>query len=569
MTLYGFKLIDLAAIAGYFIAVLLIGIWASRRVKSEGDFFLGGRRFGKGLLLMHWVCTGTHTEHAVQISGAVARIGLGGIWYQWLYLFSTPFYWLLAPVFRRLRVTTTGDFFRIRYGRSCEMLYSAVALGYIMLSIALLLRGAAAAISGATGGILLTQHSVILLAIMFSSIVVAGGLVAAAYTDVLQGILIIMLSVMLIPGGLAAVGGLEGLHRKLGASMFSVTAPAGSQEGDLWFVIAMSLLGLVGVGAQPHVMTANAAGKREMEARLGMCYGNFVKRLLTVAWAFTGLLAAAHFSDVLSNVKGHAAAAASETLYGRAIQAFLGDGWRGLMTACLIAGVTSSETFIVTGSALFTRNLYGHLFQRRDSGHQLRVARIASAGLLACGVALAIAAASLTQILLVSFQLVGLLGGAFWLGVTWRRANTAGVWASVLGGALSWAAFQTLYPGISQARQVSIILAVELGLLVLVSLLTRPPDPIVLNSFYARLLTPVGRESEVASSFPGGSEAATLGLEGVTLDYKKASSLFGWPLLQRLGIEIPRMTPIDWGGFAAAWLAVFALLGLLLGVARA
>ena len=110
----------------------------------------------------------------------------GGIWYQWMCLFSTPFYWLIAPILRRLRVTTTGDFFRLRYGRSLEILYSGVGLVHTILSIAMLLRGAAAAISGATGEAILPKHSVLLLSILFSTYIMAGGLVAAAYTDVLK-----------------------------------------------------------------------------------------------------------------------------------------------------------------------------------------------------------------------------------------------------------------------------------------------------------------------------------------------------------------------------------------------
>ena len=57
----------------------------------------------------------------------------------------------------------------------------------------------------------------------------------------------------------------------------------------------MSILGLVGVVVQPHVMTATGSGKTETEARVGMVYGNFIKRLLTIAWAFTGLIAVAAF----------------------------------------------------------------------------------------------------------------------------------------------------------------------------------------------------------------------------------------------------------------------------------
>ena len=154
---------------------------------------------------------------------------------------------------------------------------------------------------------------------------------------------------MLVPAGLEMVGGLAGLHEQLQPAMFAMTAAAGMDEGDPWFVLAMSALGLAGVVVQPHVMTATASGRAETDARVGMTYGNFIKRLLTIAWAFTGLIAVAAFPDV---VAGHAPGSeelkhASETLFGRAIQKFLGDGWRGLMIACLVAGVTSAETFMV------------------------------------------------------------------------------------------------------------------------------------------------------------------------------------------------------------------------------
>ena len=87
---------------------------------------------------------------------------------------------------------------------------------------------------------------------------------------------------------------------------------------------------------------------------------------------------------------------ASETLFGRAIQHFLGDGWRGLMIACLIAGVTSAETFMVGGSALFTRNFYVHAVAGRSDTHYLWVGRLASGGLLALGIVLAVRAESVT-----------------------------------------------------------------------------------------------------------------------------------------------------------------------------
>jgi Na+/proline symporter len=594
MTLYGLKLIDLAMIAGYFAVVTLIGFSSARWVKTEADFFLGGRRFGKGLLIMHWLCTGTHSEMAVQVAGATARVGLGGIWYQWMWLFSTPFYWLMAPVTRRLRVTTTGDFFRIRYGRSLEMLYALVGLFYFGLSIALLLRGAGAAISGATGGVVPTEGSVIALAVLFSTYVMAGGLVAAVYTDLLQGVMIIVLSFLLVPAGLSMLGGMAGLHEKLAPAMFAITAPRGSHEGDPWFVITMSALGLVGFVVQPHVMTSTGSGKTETEARVGMVYGNFIKRVLTIAWAFTGLIALAAFPEVIAGLDagGQAAQQASETLFGRAIQHFLGDGWRGLMIACVIAGVTSAETFMVGGSALFTRNFYVHAVPDRSDAHYLWVGRFASGGLLALGIILAVRAQSVTQLVVGSVKIIGLLGAAFWLGVVWRRASTAGVWASFLGSLFVWAVMSANLPnsalpiigpaarrlvemagslglrGLSEPVQVIIMLAVEFGLMIAASLVTQPRELAALGPFYARLHTPVGREDEVRCDEPPHDlpESATLGMEGKLLDYQK-SSQFTYSRLQKFGLEIPRLTWFDWGGFALAWLLVGGLIGLLITLA--
>jgi Na+/proline symporter len=593
-SIFGLKIVDLAMIAGYFVLVMAIGFWSSRKVRTESDFFLGGRRFGKGLLIMHWLCTGTHSEMAVQVAGATARVGLGGIWYQWMWLFSTPFYWLMAPVTRRLRVTTTGDFFRIRYGRGLEMLYALVGLFYFALSIALLLRGAGAAISGATGSAVPTEASVIALAIMFSTYVMAGGLVAAVYTDMLQGLMIIVLSFLLVPAGLSVVGGLSALHRDLGPTMFAITAPHGAREGDPWFVVAMSVLGLVGFVVQPHVMTATGSGKTETEARVGMVYGNFIKRVLTIAWAFTGLLSLAAFPKVLAglDVASPEARSASETLFGRAIQQFLGDGWRGLMIACLIAGVTSAETFMVGGSALFTRNFYVHAVPGRSDSHYLWVGRLASGALLALGITLAVRAESVTQLVLGSVKLIGLLGAAFWLGVVWRRATAAAVWSSFFGSLLVWVVMSAESPsaaipvagpvlhsllraasifglrGLSEPAQIVIMLTVEFGLMILVSLVTRPQDLVTLGPFYSRLHTPVGKESEVRCHEPLHDlpESATLGMEGILLDYHR-SSCFVYPWLQRLGLEIPRMTWFDWAGFVVAWLLVGILLVLLIWLA--
>jgi hypothetical protein len=133
---------------------------------------------------------------------------------------------------------------------------------------------------------------------------------------------------------------------------------------------------------------------------------------------------------------------------------------------------------------------------------------------------------------------------------------------------LVWIAERLYLRGLAEPVAILVVLCVEFGSMALVSLLTRPLDAARLDAFYARLLTPVGREQEMklASSPQNADESITLGMEGLVLDYKKAARLaYQWP--RRFGFEIPRLGWFDWGGFVVAWGVVFAMIGMLIWLA--
>src|SRR5437868_5849321 len=99
--------LDWAVIVFYLFGITGLGLYVSRKVKTSKEFFVGNRAFGKAVMVAQALGTGTHSDQAVGVAGAAYTSGLSGIWYQWMWLFTTPFYWLLAPLFRRLRVLTT------------------------------------------------------------------------------------------------------------------------------------------------------------------------------------------------------------------------------------------------------------------------------------------------------------------------------------------------------------------------------------------------------------------------------------------------------------------------------
>ena len=111
-------MLDVLLLAGYFAAMIGIGWWSRRQVRTMDDYYMGGRRFGKFLMVMFGFGLGTHADTAVGVAAQSYNIGMAGIWYQWLHIFNLPVFWLLAGVFRRARCITTGDVYERRYGTS-------------------------------------------------------------------------------------------------------------------------------------------------------------------------------------------------------------------------------------------------------------------------------------------------------------------------------------------------------------------------------------------------------------------------------------------------------------------
>ncbi len=127
---------DGIVLALYAVGTLAIGLLAARAVRSADDFWMGGRRFGRTTMVLFAFGSGTHTDQAVSVAAKTYTAGLSGIWLQWIWLFATPFYWWIAPIFRRMRARTTGDYFALRYAPSVAVLFAIVSVTQLVVNIA-------------------------------------------------------------------------------------------------------------------------------------------------------------------------------------------------------------------------------------------------------------------------------------------------------------------------------------------------------------------------------------------------------------------------------------------------
>jgi Na+/proline symporter len=288
-----------------------------------------------------------------------------------------------------------------------------------------------------------------------------------------------------LPFGLARVGGFAGLHHALNPRFFSVFSPSGG-ELTPFNVTMLVVSGLAGIIAQPHMMAVASTGKTEMNCRIGWTYGNFVKRVCTVGWTLTGLLAVVLFPSLPFHDR--------ERAFGLMVQLVLPSGLLGLMIASLLATVMATcSAFMIDAAALFTENLYRPLWAPDENdGHYLVVARVASFAVTVIGFAMGTTMPSVISATVHFISILPFIGVSFWIGIIWPRANRFGAWTSTLGSAVVF--FAAEWYGLTNAWASLASLIFGVGGMVVGSLLTSPEDPVRSARIFGYLAVPIGEE---------------------------------------------------------------------------
>ena len=147
--IFGLHIADIVVLVLYFVGITLLGFKAAKGIHGMSDFFMP-RKANKALMVMHAFGSGTHADQAVGVASKTYTNGLSGIWYQWCYLFPTPFYWPIAAMMRRFRAITTGDVFEARFGPSVAVLFAVVGIMNMMVNIGVMLKGSSAVIQAST-----------------------------------------------------------------------------------------------------------------------------------------------------------------------------------------------------------------------------------------------------------------------------------------------------------------------------------------------------------------------------------------------------------------------------------
>jgi Na+/proline symporter len=564
---------DWVVLIGYLVLVAAIGIIVGLRVRDTHGYFLGNRRFGPWLMIGQSFGVGTHAEMPVSLAGAVYVAGASGIWYQWKNLFATPFYWIMAPIFRRVRRSTIAELTEDRYGPWMGGVYTVFAICFFTINTAGMLKGAGKVISQATGGAIGANQIVVAMTVIFILYSFIGGLVASAWTDFFQGFLIIALSFMLIPLGWSAVGGFDGMKASLDAYKFSLATPQGIGP---WVIAMLTVNGLIGIMAQPHMLATVGTGRDEYTCRVGFLYGNFVKRFCTVGWMLVGLIVAAMVAQGRFGVRS---LADPEDAFGFACRQLLFPGALGLLIACILAAnMSTCSAFMVDSGALFTQGLYRRrLVRNRSDRHYLWVGRTSGFLITMLGVVYAIffidkvLYSFLLTETMATFMGISILGG-----IIWPRANRWGALFSLLvalGTNFLLYHYRGERPDHWDPNVFLAALLAGVAALIVASLATGREPPEMIEKFFARLQTPTelhGQQIEAHSRAgakdtaqsaddhprgPAPEEAAAAGQQSLIVNLLNLRGATH-------GLSFWRAYRVDLMGLAAGWALALVLVGL-------
>ena len=465
---------DVVVLVGYFLAMLAIGIVCAMRVKKQEDFFMGGRGFGKLLQTFAAFGAGTGSQEPINVGRTTWTSGLSGVWSALMWLFVTPFYWIFAIWYRRMRHITIGDWFVERYeNRALGAAYTLVGFSFYMAYLSTMFSAIAKVAEPLLGETtILTMVGwvgsenpadlrfvlVPIIALVVIAYGVVGGLAAAYWTDLIQGICIIMLSIILIPYGLSALvekygvdyaastgieatelgtwDGFSIMHQRVSKDSFQLFGGPRSGEFPLHYIVSLSLLGLVGIVVQPHfIATGGGTARSEEAARIGLVTGNFLKRFCTIGWAITALIVVALLADSLEINQD------PDLAWGVATREILGNvtfggiyfGLVGLMLACLLAALMSSaDCYMLVSSALLIRNVYAPYFNPNATEKQYVTAgRIAGALIIIGATGFSLSTFNVFAQYKMALEIPVLFAAPFWIGMYWRRATTGAAWGTI------------------------------------------------------------------------------------------------------------------------------------------
>lgn len=426
---------------GYFLIIIGIGVYASRfSSKGIDEYFLGGRGMSRFVVALSAVVSGRSAWLLLGVTGLAYMQGISALWAVGgytvieflLFLYYAP---KLRDYTEKHDCITIPDFFAARFSDKNGR------LRMLIVTIFLLFMVAYVSAQFASGGKAFFAHfgipqntGLIITAVIVLFYTLLGGFMAVSYTDVLQGIMMVLALLVLPFTGIINGGGWEATMRAI--------PDAENGFMNMFSIPALSIIGLAGIGlgspGNPHILVRYMSMKDPAQFRWTAIVGTIWNVVMGVGAVFIGIVGRAYFNDITMLPGGD-----SENIFITLANELLPSFLVGLILASVFAAIMSTaDSQLLVGASGIVRDIYEKLYKKKVKVEARRLAllsRIAVVGLVVVAVLLGL----YSQELIFWFVLFawGGLGAAMGptsiLALFWNRTTKKGVMAGVIAGAVS------------------------------------------------------------------------------------------------------------------------------------
>lgn len=283
--------IVLVTLVLYKVMLLSIGYWASKRVKDEADYFLGGRQLGPFVAALSYSASSSSAWSLLGMSGAAYSFGVSSIWIAGGSILGAVIAWIfVAPRMVEFahenNIVTIGDFLGHKIDGVWKSRIVKLSAVVILISfsfyVASQFQGAGETFSTTFG--LSKVNSIVLGAFIILLYTFMGGFWAVSVTDAIQGVLMVVAAVLLPLFALIKIGGfsalLDGLEMTSQSDLLTLS---GSNMGltALGFALGSLAIGFGPIG-QPHLLVRFMALRDQKAMKQA--------RALTLFWFITVFL---------------------------------------------------------------------------------------------------------------------------------------------------------------------------------------------------------------------------------------------------------------------------------------
>ncbi len=436
----------------YFVVVLAIGVWASRRTRTSRDFFIAGQSLGllvTGLATMSAAFSGFVFLGG---PGLTYEIGLASLFIV-VPVGLTPglLCWVVAKRLRLLAevrdVLTIPDAILCRYRSRTASGLAALAVvvgtvGYLgaqLLAMGILIEsifGTRALLGDWSLAVAMGVGLVVVLAYA-----IGGGMIAGVYTDVVQGALMVVAAVAVFACALDAGGGLGEITRSIADSeAFGADFLDPLGEVPVFTALGFFFVFSVGTLGQPHMLHKFYMLRDPRRLEWFPLVLGLSQSLCLLIWVGIGLAVPALVAA--GRLEPLALADAAAPLF---LLEHTPGILAGLVFASILAAIMSTaDSFVNIGSAALVRDLPRALgFEPRD---ELARGRLAVVGVALAAAVFAYLYGDLIALLgtFAFGTFAAALAPALAVGLNWRRVTAGAASASIATGLVANLALELL-----------------------------------------------------------------------------------------------------------------------------